>query len=463
MNVVPLPEAPAPVDTPRRAPTSSDDGAFGDEVAAQSRESGVSPSAEKSARRRPRSETEDTGSAETASTPAGGEPQRLAQSDPLANADISPAAQSTLGDAEFGGENVIANAASAGFLNQNGTSELAETRAATLTAAPANGRDVGSVEAAALSSTPEAEAATAEIATPTPQDADASNSPNADLATDAVAATQAAAATSDADIAEEVVREPTKTDVVRETAVSEGVEGKERAASPNGAPAQLALEATADATEQPTHFEVEGEDANPVRGAATSAPQAENLAVEAAPASDAPVVAQLDAEGAATTAAVEPRAEAAGAERAAPARQSLLAANAASQVAAAISVSSTQDEVRIELDPPELGALQIKMHFSEQGTLFAQLSIESDATRQLMKANDAELRNALAEAGFPDAQLDFAESGGRETGDDLAGGAADGAAPGAMNDERLAPLAAAERAAANALRVSADGGVDIRV
>ncbi|MBI1393852.1 MAG: hypothetical protein GC152_14025 [Alphaproteobacteria bacterium] len=95
-------------------------------------------------------------------------------------------------------------------------------------------------------------------------------------------------------------------------------------------------------------------------------------------------------------------------------RQSSIIGTAAAQVAATISTNANRDEVQINLDPPELGALHIRMTFGENGALVAQLSFDNDTTRQLMKANDADLRAALADAGFPDAQLEYSNGGRRD-------------------------------------------------
>ena len=86
-----------------------------------------------------------------------------------------------------------------------------------------------------------------------------------------------------------------------------------------------------------------------------------------------------------------------------------LAQNTASQISGAIQTNVNRDEVSIQLDPPELGVLQIRFQFGEGGQLLAQLNADQDATRQLLKDHEAELRNALANAGFTDVDLQYSD------------------------------------------------------
>jgi len=142
-----------------------------------------------------------------------------------------------------------------------------------------------------------------------------------------------------------------------------------------------------------------------------------------------------------------------------------LAAAAAGQVAAAVSSNAAQDEIQVQLDPPELGNLVIKLHFSEAGQLSALVSAEHEATRALMKAHEEELRAAMAAAGFENASFDFTQS------DHNARDNAPGAMLAAFTDDADAPLAmpaAAEMtpslpAPLGGGVVWSDAGLDVRV
>ncbi|MEO0398784.1 MAG: flagellar hook-length control protein FliK [Pseudomonadota bacterium] len=142
------------------------------------------------------------------------------------------------------------------------------------------------------------------------------------------------------------------------------------------------------------------------------------------------------------------------------ARAAPMAEAAAAQIALAVQRNGGQNEVSIQLDPPELGSLQIRMQFTEQGGLNAVLAIDNDSTRTLMRAHESELRAALAEAGFENAQFQFTEGSGQEqNGTEDARNEAiayDGGAD-------LNALGLAADATATRVGVKTDDAVDIRV
>lgn len=141
-------------------------------------------------------------------------------------------------------------------------------------------------------------------------------------------------------------------------------------------------------------------------------------------------------------------------------RSAAMAANAAAQIATTISINSKQDEISIQLDPPELGALQIKLSFGEGGSLQAQLSFENDATRDLMRDRSDELKAALEDAGFSDTQLDFGSEGGF----------AESSSENSKDDEQQLVLLPGLTSVADRIRLtspvassSPDAGIDVRV
>ncbi|MEM9898125.1 MAG: flagellar hook-length control protein FliK [Pseudomonadota bacterium] len=141
-------------------------------------------------------------------------------------------------------------------------------------------------------------------------------------------------------------------------------------------------------------------------------------------------------------------------------RSAAMAANAAAQIATTISINSKQDEISIQLDPPELGALQIKLSFGEGGSLQAQLSFENDATRDLMRDRSDELKAALEDAGFSDTQLDFGSQGGF----------AESSSENNKDDEQQLALLPGLTSVADRIRLtspvasnSPDAGIDVRV
>ncbi|MEO1014252.1 MAG: flagellar hook-length control protein FliK [Pseudomonadota bacterium] len=454
MNVAPLPEAPIAVDAPRRSPQSSTGDGFSKEVEAQS------------SARRP-SARENDGAASNSAP----------DDEPAPDSDGPPTDAAPAAVIAASSESIVQQPDPDLALVEDGQ---AQPTAPALTDPETTAPTLQDVDAIAFNDTPQEPAPlVAEAETPQPP----ATTPPQD-AIDANLTTAAPTA------APEVAAAPANDDIQTVSAIPSAIDSGQDADSLDGQALkkdpQTAIQRSSIAIDQPAVNDAQPSD--DVQSGVDSAPETELVGalepaadgeitltaetkpalettsnLEPKPASEAQAALEIensavpDQDGALSAAATEPRAEAAGAERAAAPRQGLLAASAASQIAAAIQINPAQDEVRIELDPPELGALQIRMQFSEQGTLFAQLSIENDATRQLMKMNEADLRQALADAGFPDAQLDFSESGGREAGD---GGAPSQNEP---SSDSIAALAPEEMNAAAKLGVRTDRGVDIRV
>lgn len=77
------------------------------------------------------------------------------------------------------------------------------------------------------------------------------------------------------------------------------------------------------------------------------------------------------------------------------------------------------DKMTLNLDPPELGKLDIEMDFSEEGRVKAHLTVEKPETLSLLQRDTAALERALQNAGFDpqDSELSFdLQSGADDTG-----------------------------------------------
>ena len=68
----------------------------------------------------------------------------------------------------------------------------------------------------------------------------------------------------------------------------------------------------------------------------------------------------------------------------------------------------------VRLDPPDLGAVEVRLRFGRDGSLRARINSHRGDTLALLAADPASLRQALDAAGVPGAEIDF----GRSAGDD---------------------------------------------
>ncbi|WP_234041640.1 flagellar hook-length control protein FliK [Erythrobacter aureus] len=76
-----------------------------------------------------------------------------------------------------------------------------------------------------------------------------------------------------------------------------------------------------------------------------------------------------------------------------------------------------QDALTIRLDPAEMGRIQIRMHFDEQGSLRAHVTAESNLALELLRRESFDLARALTDAGVrTDAQSFRFDSRGQEGG-----------------------------------------------
>lgn len=76
-----------------------------------------------------------------------------------------------------------------------------------------------------------------------------------------------------------------------------------------------------------------------------------------------------------------------------------------------------QDALTIRLDPAEMGRIQIRMHFDEQGSLRAHITAESNLALEMLRRESFDLARALTDAGVrTDAQSFRFDSRGQEGG-----------------------------------------------
>ena len=103
----------------------------------------------------------------------------------------------------------------------------------------------------------------------------------------------------------------------------------------------------------------------------------------------------------------------------------------ADQVAVQIrkAANAGQDRINIRLYPAELGRIDVKMEWADDGLLRAAISVERSETLDLLQRDSRALHKALQEAGLK------TDSGSLSF--DLRGHAEDQGTPGARDDNRL--------------------------
>ncbi len=73
--------------------------------------------------------------------------------------------------------------------------------------------------------------------------------------------------------------------------------------------------------------------------------------------------------------------------------------------------SSSDGQVDIRLDPPELGCVQIRLHATETGGLQAVVLADRPETQDFLRRHADTLARDLGEAGYSDVSLEFASGG----------------------------------------------------
>lgn len=218
--------------------------------------------------------------------------------------------------------------------------------------------------------------------------------------------------------------------------------GEARAAAPTDAAPEHARPGPAPATEHP--------DSGGRRGIA--------MAIE--PASPAPSAAgQANAAVASGTPA--PAAPAAPVPGVDPASA---AVSASRQIAAAAIADPQADRIELRLDPPELGRVEIRLEFADDG-LRAIVAAERGSTADLLRRHGDVLTQHLREAGFGDVDLGFGNFGGDgRTKDQAQGIYLPAPRPGGAEEDARhePPWRAADAFAAGRAR-SADRAFDMKV
>jgi hypothetical protein len=91
------------------------------------------------------------------------------------------------------------------------------------------------------------------------------------------------------------------------------------------------------------------------------------------------------------------------------------ARHAAPQVVSAIAAQQAPGRIEVQLDPPELGRVEIAIDIGDQG-LRATLTAERGATGDLLRRHGDVLMQQLQDAGFADVDLRFADDGEKRGG-----------------------------------------------
>lgn len=136
-------------------------------------------------------------------------------------------------------------------------------------------------------------------------------------------------------------------------------------------------------------------------------------------------------------------------------RTAAMATNVASQIAAAIS-QGDGGVIEINLDPPELGRVTVKLTSTETG-LAAALLTERPEIADLMRRHAELLLRDLKNAGYADVSLSFGSTSSEERRSDQSGQSADAPL------DRTAENLAAAISPSHGLAGRSDSGLDIRL
>lgn len=132
-----------------------------------------------------------------------------------------------------------------------------------------------------------------------------------------------------------------------------------------------------------------------------------------------------------------------------------VAQHAAPQIVNAVAARVPGTAIDITLDPPELGRIEIVLDFAENG-LRASLSIERNATSDLLKRHADILSEYFEDAGFADVDLSFSDTMGEQADN----GPRDGAVQGV--DEALSlDKPATDGPRSRSVQSMTDSGMDI--
>jgi flagellar hook-length control protein FliK len=118
------------------------------------------------------------------------------------------------------------------------------------------------------------------------------------------------------------------------------------------------------------------------------------------------------------------------------------------------------DRVRIQLDPAELGRIDVKLELGHDGRLQAAIGAERHETLELLQRDARQLERALQEAGFKTDQQNFSFDLGFGKHDQTAGSA--GKAPNTGEQLSAGPDALSELTTPATPRSRHDGAIDIQ-